>query len=168
MTHSPDYFSRYLDTTGDGSGTKTAITDYSSGVQEFKLVPAHNETFKIARLMVHIRDAGAFSSDNYGGLGSALTNGIEVKVKDGSGTKLDLTAGIPVQANADWGAHCYDISYTQFGSGSNFVQVRWTFLRAGEHLCVAGGKGEYFSVDVNDNFTGLVAHTFMAQGIKIE
>lgn len=162
MGHSP--FFRFLDTDGDGTGTKVAIGNYSGG-QDFKYVhPRGSNTIAdIHRLMVHIQDTSPLSADEYGGL-AALTNGIQLLVTDVNDvTFRDLTDGVPIKSNAHWGRFCYDFSLDTFGSGGDFCQARWTFNAAGSPLHLKPGWS--FIARMSDNLTGLIDHTFNLQGI---
>ena len=156
------YVYRYLDTVGDGSGTKNANGDYSSSATDFRINAPAGGVYEITRMLVHIRDAANMSADEYGNLNGALANGITVAVYDGDTLDCDLTDGLPVQSNADWGRVCYDAESLSYGSGDDFVRVRWTFSKAGQPLYLAGDYN--FRVQLNDNFTGLVAHYFQVQG----
>lgn len=154
---------RYLDTNGDGTGTKNANGDYSVTPGRFYVQNANDKGMCVSRLIVHIQDAQNFSADNYGNLASALTNGVSVNAKDHvDNVLLDLTDGLPVKSNADWGRLCYDTINVSYGSGNDFVQVRWTFSKAGKFLSLA--KDESLNVDLNDDLSGLVGHYFMVQG----
>jgi len=156
-------FSRYLDTVGDGSGTKNANGNYSGGLQEFKIVPGNNKIFIINRMIVQIRDSGQFTASTYGALG-ALNNGVFVRTKNGSGVKVDLTDNLAIKSNAEWGRVCYDTQLISWGVGDSFILVRWTFGRSGTQIWLDNSRGDYLSVDLNDDFTGLVAHYFLVQG----
>jgi hypothetical protein len=163
-----DLLYRFLDTVGDGSGTKNAVGDYSAGTgtpTSFKIVPPSGELYTLSRVIVQIRDSGLISAEGYGGL-AALTNGVELRVRDGAGTVLDLVNGLPVKSNAGWGSFCYDVALTEFGAGDNFVQVRWTFSKSGKALELNGDEGEYLEAYLSDDLTGLVGHTFQVQGFK--
>lgn len=160
---------RYLDTIGDGSGTKRAIGDYSVGATQF----GHNAVggaatgrVDIHRLMVFIRDSGNFRADTYGAL-PTLTNGIEIEVQDRQGKVLvDLTDGVPIKSNAQWSRVCFDSLLQNYGAapGDSYVSVRWTFTRSGSPLALK--SGDRFIVKLNDDLTGLIDHTFMVQGIQ--
>lgn len=157
-------FFKFLDTVGDGTGTKIAIGDYSGGM-DFKFVhpaAAVNDT-EVHRLMIHIEDTSPFSANQYGGL-SELTNGIQLLQCDENGaTFRDLTDGLPIKSNAHWGRFCFDFSLDAFGSGGDFVQARWTFKNAGRPLFLKPGWS--FIARITDNLTGLIDHTFNLQGI---
>lgn len=153
---------RLLDTVGDGSGTKSAIGNYSSAVEEF-LITNPTRQIQIRRMLVEIRDTGLFSQERYGTI-AALTNGIEVVVKDDSGTiQLNITDGVPIKSLAHWGAKCFDMSPLPSGSGDGFVNVRWTFGRNGSDILLPAGWS--LVVQLNDDLTGLIDHTFFVGGM---
>lgn len=155
---------RYLDTDGDGGGTKNANGDYSSTATDFKLSPASGERFEIARLNVAIGDSGQIDSGKYGN-NITLTNGITVAVKNAAGVIVDITDGVPVMRNPDW-SHLagVDALPMEWGTGVGKLVVRFTFERTGVPLQLDGSSGEYLAVTLNDDFSGLSEHYFMAQG----
>lgn len=161
--------SRYLDTAGDGSGSKNANGDYSvSGLGEtiFYIAPESTQVFEVARLIVSVYDTATMQAQEYGNLGGALGNGITVRVSDSSGVVNDLTDGVPITINAEWAALCYDADLKSWGSGNELLGVRWTFAKSGEPVRLAGKLGEKLEVVLNDDLTGLISHRFMAQGLK--
>ena len=74
---------RYLDTVGDGTGTKIATGNYSVMADDFKISPGATERFEIHRMVVFIEEDARMSLEEYGGMGVALTNGIPVKTNGG-------------------------------------------------------------------------------------
>ena len=159
------YLYRYLDTNGDGSGTKQATGDYSTTPTSFYIKPANGDIYLIERAIVHIRDSAGYRADRYGDMPQALTNGIEVKMFRNGNVSDDLTDGIPVKVNADWGRLCYDVSPVAFGAGNDFLQARWTFAKSGQPLKLGSNQSLHFML--NDDFTRLIEHTFMIQGISL-
>lgn len=155
---------RFLDTTGDGTGTKNANVDGSSTAVLFKYTPETKDRTNIHRMIVHIEDTAPFSADEYGNLGAALTNGILVQIRKQAddAVVLDLCDSVPVKTNSQWSRMCYDSSTDSYGSGNDNVKVRWTFTKSGNPLYIQ--DDEYFCVIVQDNLTGLVEHYFMVQG----
>lgn len=159
----PTILSRFLDETGDGSGNKNAISDYSTGTTDFKIVPGAGVVMRLTRLLVTIGDGSMTAF--YGGLGSALSNGIVVQKRNAAGVVIDLTDAVPVTTNADWGSHCYDVGLFQpGGAGDEFMHVRWTFTKADHPIRLDGDAGEFFTVRMADNLTGLSLHRFLVQG----
>lgn len=163
--HSPIY--RFCDTSGDGTGRRHATGNYSTytGVAdtEFKFSPAVGELARIERMLVMIRDTGTLDTDFYG-VDIVLTGGIQVGIKDTNGTLLDLLDGQVIMTNLHWGRQCFDAVRRSWGSGDEFVAVRWSFFKSGFPLRIKGDEGEYFAITLNDNLSGLVDHTFLLQG----
>lgn len=153
---------RFLDTNGDGSGTKNANGDYTTPDEFFFSYP---KAVKIERMIVHISDT-AMLQGQYGDL-TALSTGYSVAVLDGAGaTVVDLTDGVPIKANADFGRYCYDVNHHSWGTtpANELVQSRWTFSKAGYPLYIPAGYK--LSITFSDNLTGLLEHYFMLQGYE--
>lgn len=156
---------RYLDTVGDGSGTKNAVGDYSSVATEFKITtPTGIDFIVIQSLNIHIGDGAAFNANEYGNI-SALTNGITVKIHNAAGVAVcDLTDGLPLKTNAQWGRNAYTIRQDEFGSGDNFLSIQWLFNEAGSWIELPTGYS--LRARMNDNLSGLVEHYFFVTGHK--
>ena len=156
---------RYLDTNGDGTGTVNATGDYSSGAEQFYIAPGAGVIHKIHRLIVSVGDGTGMQAEEYGNLGSALSNGIRIEVQDDIGTTLnELDGGLNVTTNAEWGRLCYDVDVKTWGSGDELLLVRWTFDRAGGPIVLDGDNDDRLTVIVNDDLQGLLSHHFMVQG----
>lgn len=160
---------RYLDTVGDGSGTKNAIGNYSATEEIFFIQPPGNQVFRIVRMIVLIGGkASQVKTDNYGSL-AALSTGVVVRT-NGDGGILDLTDGVPVKTNAAWGGLCYDSEiYSSTSNTDTYNRVRWTFERAGYPVRLDGSLNQRLEVVLNDDFTApasdaLTSHYFMVQG----
>jgi hypothetical protein len=153
-------FDRFLDTNGDGTGTKSAIGDYSSGAEIFYIQPPAGTVYRIARMIVYIEDDAVFNSDGYAAIAApGLSTGIQVRVQDDSGTLNDMTDGLPVKQNMQWKRFCYDIKVSEFGAppaGNESMAVRWTFNKAGPYIRLNGNKNERLEVVLNDNLSTLV------------
>ena len=156
--------SRFLDTNGDGTGSINANGDYSSAAGIFYIQPSINENYRIARMLVSIEDTAGMQADEYGNIGSALTNGITLRKQNDLGTIVDYTDSNPVKTNSQWGGFCYDVDLKTWGAGNELIVVRWTFTRAGQFIRLSGQDSERLEIVVNDNLTGLVSHKFLAQG----
>ena len=160
--------SRALDTVGDGSGTKNAIGDYTTP-EEFLISPDAGELFTINRLIVSVGDSSGMLADEYGNLGSALSNGIKVEVHDGSGLIYSLTdPDLPIKTNAQWGIISYDVDLKSWGvtPSDDLLLVRWTFARFGQPVLLRSWNSEKLVVTLSDNMTGLLTHYFVAQGFE--
>ena len=65
-----------------------------------------------------------------------------------------------------WGLHSYDVQQLDWGSGNNVLLARWTFARMGTPLQLHGHQNERLEVVLQDDFSGLIAHVFVAQGFE--
>jgi len=117
----------------------------------------------VARMIISIEDSGVFKAETYGAL-SALSSGIEVKRYSNGVLAEDLTDGVPITSNGQWGKVCYDVDLKTWGSGNSLILVRWTFARSGAPVILRGAAQDDLRVEFNDDFTGLIAHQFMIQG----
>jgi len=162
--YSGTLFSVFLDTNGDGTGTKNAIGDYSSAEEIFYSQPTSPKVVRLTRLIVCVEDDSPFRMDHYG-KNIGLTNGIVVRVKSDSGVTMNLTDDdFKIKTNAGWAQYCYDAEIFNVGSGNDFLKVRWDFLQMGYPIKVGGSENYRLEVVLNDDFTGLAGHTFLAQG----
>ena len=154
-------FFRNLDTNGDGTGSTNAAVDGSTTPVVFKYTATKRQC--INRLIVGIEDNSNITADGYGGL-SQLSNGITGGLYNSGGTDYGIWAsGLAVHSVAEWGFLCYDVAEHTYGSGNNFVVVRWTFSNSGSPIYM--NVGDEFRIYINDNLSGLVAHSFHIQGL---
>ena len=166
MAEEARYVYRFLDTVGDGSGTKGMTGDFSSTPQFFRVNSPAQGFYGIIRILVQVRSSGMTKGETYGDL-PELTNGITVAIYDkDDNIVLDLTDGQPIKSNADWARQSYDGAMMDFGagapSGDQFFKVRWTFGEGGQPLFISKELSLRFLL--NDDFTGLIEHSAQAQG----
>jgi hypothetical protein len=152
---------RYLDTNGDGTGTKIATGNYASPT-DFFIKPPANQIFLIDNVVTMIEDDLPISAEKYGGL-AALTNGITIAKKDSGGIVTDMSDGKPIKSNADWGVNC-SLEISTFGAGNNFVKSGWDFTKLGYTQILDGRLGHFLAYTLNDDFSGLVNQCFKAGG----
>lgn len=148
-----------LTVNGDGTGTSNANGNYSSAAEDFYIECPANSTIMINRMIVKLEDTGAFDVESYGN-GVSLTNGVRV-FHERRGVEHEITA-TPIFTNGDWAGHCFDTRVDAYGQGDEQLSARWSFDRFGGPLFLQ--VGDKFIVRLEDNFTGLVAHEFIAEG----
>lgn len=158
---------QFLSTNGDGTGTIIGTGNFSdagSGATEFTIEPGAGEIFRITRMIVHISDEGVINTaDKYGNID--LTNGIAFTSKTTHHpTEEDLLGGLPIMTTWDWGRYCYDVSGTDYTTNLNVFQARWTFAKAGQLVRLVGDNSDFIKITLNDDFSGLVDHSFQIQG----
>lgn len=163
LTKAEDKIYRYLDTNGDGTGTKNANVNGSITPVTFKIVP-EIRSMKIYRMMIQIEDAGTLAADKYGVL-ALLTNGMLLQVRKVSDDSvvLDFLDGIPVKDNQGWARHCFDHDPHDYGPPTDAsISYRLSFNRAGFPLHL--DADHYLCIVVQDDLTGLLGHYFQVQG----
>jgi|APSaa5957512535_1039671.scaffolds.fasta_scaffold02579_8 hypothetical protein len=156
--------SRYLDTVGDGSGSKNANGNYSGAEEIFFCQPGAGEILRVSRIIISIEDGQGFRAERYGAINSALSTGITLRTANDSGALVDFTDALPIQTNAGWGALCYDVDVKTWGAGNEFLVARFTFSKSGQFVRLVGDDNERLEAVFNDNLTGLVNHNFILQG----
>lgn len=161
-----DRILRYLDTAGDGSGTKIAIGNYATATQFF-IAPPAGEIYNIHRLLIHLEDS-MIDADAYGATAAgALSNGVIVQMRRGDTEVLeDFTDGVPIKTSAQWARIMFDAESKDWGSGDVFMTARLSFNKFGGPLKLYGDKGDRLTVILEDDMRHLIDHTFMAQGEK--
>ena len=165
MDYRKEAIYQLMDTVGDGSGTTNAIGNYSdigAGLTEFRL--KHNTGVQeLRRLLVYIEDSGSLDAALYGN-GQILTNGIRIQLRNSSAQVLEEYTAFPILSNGDWAGHCHDAVPLSWGTGNQILSIRWTFSKSGQPIYVNGFQGEYLTILLNDDFSGLVKHLFIVQG----
>lgn len=154
----------YLDTNGDGSGTKVATGNYSVAADDFYISPPDGQTYHIYRMIVHIEDDTGMQVQDYGNITNGISNGVSVLVEDPDSTEiLDLTDGLPITTNGEWTRVCYDVDVKSWGSGNEVLSARWTFAASGSPIVLPSNWS--LIVRLNDDFSTLLDHTFKVQGL---
>ena len=151
---------------GDGTGEANGNGDYSSEPGILYIQPQAEEVYGIWRLIIQIWDERNFNADNYGSMSGPLINGVRLQMVDDSGPFADLIGGAAVKANAHWGQVCYDVVPVSYGTGDDFLTVRWDFSLSGRPLILKGDANERIEITLQDDLTALNGHTFMFQGLK--
>ena len=159
---------------------KGNYSDAGLGATDFCITAKPGEFLLLERMLVTVRDEGSFDSGFYGN-SIVLTNGIRLLngFKDSENNiveTFDITEGLPIKTNPDWGAYCYDVTPSSYGQGDETLNVRWTFSKMGRPVILDGdakyqdqtGLREFACIRLNDDFTGLKGHYFQIQGVRVK
>jgi hypothetical protein len=152
-------FWRFLDTDGDGTGTKEATGNYTE-TTTFYLQPPAGAVYVIDRLVVSVEDSDVITSNLYGSV--LITNGISIQQVTASGL-ITLTDGVTITGNLDWRRFC-EVEQTANAGTTNHLQAICTF--GGSLLRLNGDQNERIEVLLEDDFSGLDGHYFMVQGFR--
>jgi len=157
-----EYLARFLDATGDGTGSSDGAVDGSVTNVTLKADPPAGFAFAIEQLSVTIEDATAVIWAGYGAIAApGLTNGILLRVVEGSTVELDLLDGIPVQRTAHWAK----FASRKFSEGevANFFATFHMFFEP--YLLVEPDRALEFVI--RDDLSGLLKHEVYIRGKQI-
>lgn len=150
--------SQLLSSNGDGTGISDLIGNYAVATDFYITAPAGKRLY-ITRININVRDAGSLDSATYGN-GIVLTNGVKLIEKIGA---VENQLGIPIITNSDYSLLAgVDVKPLEFGIGDSYLAVRFTFERLGRPIILT--ENDRLIIRLQDNFTGLTGHRFMAQG----
>ena len=155
---------RFASDTGLPTGEKSAVGDYSVTPKDFYIEALEGERLSVARVIIHVVDSGSFDSGSYGN-GITLTNGIQF-IYERNGVQFNVSNGFPIKTNVDWGRYCYDVNISTYGAGNEALNARWTFSKYGNPLIL--NKGDKLILRLSDDFSGLVEHTFLFEGVHLQ
>lgn len=156
------HFFRYLDTVGDGTGTMNANGDYSATAQDFFFQPAFG--VYVFRMIIMIEDTNGMRAEEYGNLGVALNNGYTIMKKDSDDiVQLDINDSVSIKTNAEIGRSGFETDIKSWGAGDEVLLAGCKFADTGAPLEL--DRNDKLVVTLNDDFTGLIEHFFMVQGI---
>lgn len=157
----------------NGAGTTASILPANDTLATWSWVCPAGKKVEIQRIIPSVEDSGNFDAEDYGALGSALTNGMTLSVMGTVNGQADqrlyyLTdEAKPIKTNFDWGAYCYDANVKAWGVGNNFLVARWTFAKSGQPVYLDGDRSERLVLEVSDTLSGLVEHLVLVQGYYI-
>jgi hypothetical protein len=158
---------RFLDTNGDGTGTKNAVGNYAASATNFYIQPPVGTSYVLTQFYIQLSDAGAFGQSVYGSLAAALTNGLQIKGYRGANITLDLTDGLPIKIN-DHFTHLSDsVNVINWAGGVNTLTCSFDSHTFGTPFILNGNYADRLQVICNDDFTLLVDQTFLVRGFTL-
>lgn len=153
----------FLTDTGNGQGTLSYIGDYSATAKDIYYQALGR--FEIYTLMFNISDNSKFLQTGYGGA-AALTNGIKFFFKPNGLSEIPLFGGFAVKSNLDMMNLTQDTVLTQFdGTNETLAATIDSVNHYGMPFYM--NAGDRFIIRLNDNFTSLVAQSFIIGGKEI-
>ena len=144
-------------------GSADMAVDGSSTAVKFKWTSPVGKAAEIMRINFVIVDGG-IGYGEFGGLGSALTNGLLVQVFDVNDNELvDFLDGNPIKTNEQFGYLAGADAISLPAAGDDSFHVRWTLSKAANQS-IALDAGDYIQVTVRDNLSALSDFGAMIQG----
>jgi hypothetical protein len=155
---------RFLDTNGDGTGTKNAIGNYSGAATPFYIAPPADQVYSVTELLIQLSDNGAFGQSVWGSMASALTNGLLIRAKRNTTVVLDILDGIPIKTNDQLSHLTSRVTLLTWSGSTNTLQASFTTAEFGTPLYLNGALDESLEIVCNDDFSGLIDQTFVVHG----
>ncbi|MGR9051377.1 MAG: hypothetical protein ACU84J_01885 [Gammaproteobacteria bacterium] len=153
---------------GDPMGNINLNGDYSSGPADFYV--EFLDDFYAYSILVNISDDDKFVQEGYGALAAGVVaNGVKFFITGPGGVpEIPLLSGIAITKNYHWSLLTPDIqliNYEDTLKAARTLLVEFNMLKEyGTYL--RAEKGQRLMVRLNDNFSGLIAHTFGVRGIQ--
>jgi hypothetical protein len=154
------YFNQFLTLNNSNE-----ITGNYGGVTEFIYTNnSSTQTLFISNLVVSIQDESPFNLSEYGSIGSALTNGINVFYTTDSGATKNFIVGTTfnVKSNGDWNNFTNDIKLTDLGTGDSILTLTLNFRNNGAYIILP--QNERFGIEVQDDFSLVNSHKAQING----
>ena len=175
-----DTINQVLCLTGDGSGTSEMAINGAVTPQEFTYRPAIDPVYNVAivalleRMNIYIETASRITPALYGDVDLSSGVGVKVTIKDASDAVIHNFTPIALTVTQHWGLVAgSDVTPSAFAAGVDAVNVRWTFSKGKRNgsgtpspLVLDGRKGEYLSVLISDDLSGLTSQLMQVQGVR--
>ena len=156
---------RFLTSVGDGTGTYNLNGNYATTPLQAFYRPPPAKKFYINSFSIQISDNTAFNQLDYGGITGGLLNGVSLSMQANNIT-ADFLNGIKIKQNYEWFSFTPAVPLSTFANVQNQTMV--VNIQVAEHfglpLVLNGTTQDKFFVTLNDDFTGLVSHTFLLRG----
>ena len=139
--------------------------NYSSGVSEFAFTnDSTTQTLFISRLNIKIQDNGKFNLNEYGNIGTTLTNGINIYYTGSTGTDRKNIIGTtyPIQKNADYFNYTTDINVQSSEISDSLITIGLNFQKNRANIKL--GVTDKIVIELNDDLSNLTEHTFQISG----
>ena len=154
---------QFLDENGDESGNTQFIGDYSVTPVTAYIQPPAGEVYVISHLIIAVADS-QITADGYGFL-SALSTGYDIVVSDSSDVEIvKLNGGLKLNSHLDLASRTFYTNYIDTGNGSDMMVHKLDWEEDGRPVILK--DQQKLKITLNDNFTGLVDHSFYVNGYK--
>jgi hypothetical protein len=143
-------------------GNINIIGNYTSP-ELFYIKPPPGLIYELHRVLIRIYDTNVINSWEYIS-GATLTNGINI-CYIANGIEVPVTP-FPIKTIGDWASYAgVDVRPLDTANQTRNWAIRWTFTKSGKPIYLWGSKDESICAKANDDFTSLVTHTAVVQGI---
>ena len=153
---------QFFTETGDGLGNVEFNGNYSVTPKSIFLNAVSGKQTFITHLQVSVVSNNSFYSGKYGDQ-PALTNGIQLLVNS-QGITLDVLKGHPIKSNREWMSISNDVGIVDYLSSNEQGVFHLDILEFPTPIGFQLVAGDYIKFVLNDDFSGLASHRFLAKG----
>lgn len=147
----------------------TGTTDMATTADEYFILPASGDIYVIEKIKIIVEDDGDFPNEEFAALGSALTNGINFKLIQGSVSSYnafsDLLGGWTLKQNSDF-ASLGELTYSIDVTGTSVLVCEINFPKElGYPLMLNGDTDFGILLETQDDMSNLERMYVIASGI---
>lgn len=154
---------QFLDVNGDETGATNFNGNYSVTPITAFIQPPAGEVYVITHLLIAVTD-NLVDVDGYGNIGP-LSNGYDIQVVSSADDVIvNLNGALKINSHLDLSTRYYHTRYISTGTGSNSMVHNINFEEDGQPVILK--NQQKLRIVLNDDFTGLVDHSFYANGYK--
>lgn len=159
-------FLRFLNLSGDGTTTNSAITgNYSGAITDFYFEAPAGSIYKVGSIIIAISAASKMNQASYGDIAGGLTNGVKLIQRRG-GAEVVLIGGSIIKKNYEFLATTASMTLTTFAGTADTLVISFdTYKDLGTYIDLEGDNDDRLIFRVNDNFTTLVDQHVTIRGI---
>jgi len=158
---------KYLANSTNSTDVNLGATTDSPKTFEYE-VPSTNTGLLLMRINMMIV-YGGIGWGEFGGLGSALTNGLLLRVVDSDAAVVtDFTGGYPITVNEDFTLLAGVDAIATPAAGDDALPIRFTISKANEGDAMYLPAGHKVQAVVQDDLGGLTYFRIMIQGIFLD
>ncbi len=157
---------KWLTQSGDGLGAFQVTGNYATPT-DFYYQAVY--PYDIDSILIAITDTVTFNYNDYGGIAAGtVTNGVKFFYYSAKlNAEVALLSAVAVKSNYEWFQLTADAGLTAFAGTPQTLRVVFN-LRSDYGIPFHLAVGDKFIIRVQDNFTGLIGHTFGLRGTAIQ
>lgn len=166
-----EHISQYMSSNGDGTGTVSVNGNYSGGsALTISVTPPAGEIYRITHVVLGIMDTNGMTLGTYGTIAGGVNPGPVLRKQDDTGTLVDYTKTYPPTTNFWIASMVGPRNFEHIdvgGTADEAIYATFDFIgMTGQAVRLVGDDSERLEVYLNDDFSGLLNHTWYAWGYK--
>lgn len=149
----------------NAANDSNAIGNYSGTPSVFFIQPPAGVIYEVHRVIIRVGDGNGYTAQEFGNLGVALTNGVNVYIMDADQTNYtyDFLDGVPIKDNEDFLRLTPDYKFQSLGD--EFIVFDWNFVAdCGLPLTIT--ENDSLGFLLNDNLSSLTEFRMVAKGLQ--